>query len=96
MAHAATSAPPSTLIDWLTGELDNKLSSLPDDQARYRHLILCANAWRLKYARFADFGTQPFNEPHPVYGDMDAFDFALLLADLELRKAMLERARVLA
>jgi hypothetical protein len=37
------------------------------------------------------FGTQPFNCPHPVYGDMDAFDFTVLLADIEARKARLER-----
>lgn len=94
MAQRAASAVPLTLIDWLAAELDKKLSSLSDDQARYRHLILCGNAWREKYARFADFGTQPFNAPHPVYGDMDAFDFTLLLAAIELRKTMLERARV--
>jgi hypothetical protein len=89
-----TAATPLTLIDWLSAELDRKLSSLPDDQARYRHLILSGNVWREKYQTFACFGTQPFNAPHPVYGDMDAYDFALLLADIELRKTMLERARV--
>jgi hypothetical protein len=87
-------AAPLTIIDWLTAELDKKLASLPDDQARYRCLILQANAWRQKYEAFACFGTQPFNEPHPVYGDMCAFDFTLLLSDLELRKAMLERTVV--
>jgi hypothetical protein len=83
-----------TITDWLADELTKKLASLPTDQARYRHLILCSNAWRLKYQRFADFGTQPFNAPHPVYGDMDAFDFTLLLADIEKRKMLLERERV--
>lgn len=85
---------PATIADWLKSELDKKLASIPDDQAQYRYLILCGNAWRLKYEAFACFGTQPFNSSHPVYGDMDAFDFTLLLADIELRKAQMERARV--
>jgi hypothetical protein len=79
---------------WLSGELDKKLATLPTDQARYRHLILCYNAWTLKYARFRDFGTQPFDQPHPVYGDMDAFDFSILLADMDRRKRVLENVRV--
>jgi hypothetical protein len=82
---------PATLIEWLEAELDKKLASLPSDHARYRHLILCGNSWRLKYEAFASFGTQPFNTPHPIYGDMDAYDFALLLASIELRKVRLER-----
>lgn len=80
-----------TITAWLEAELDAKLASLPDDRARYRHLILCGNAWRQKYDTFAAFGTQPFNCPHPVYGEMDSFDFALLLAAIELRKCRLER-----
>jgi hypothetical protein len=48
-----TAATPLTLIDWLSAELDNKLSSLPDDQARYRDLILYGNVWREKYETFA-------------------------------------------
>lgn len=85
-----------TFTDWLFAELTKKLDSLPSDQARYRHLILCHNAWRLKYATFLDFGTQPFDEPHPVYGDMDAFDFSILLADIDRRKHALEGMRVFA
>lgn len=87
-------AAPLTLIDWLSGELDKKLSSLPDDQARYRELTLYSNAWRLKYDAFSAFGTQPFGGHHPVHGAMDAWDFSLLLADIELRKTMLERSAV--
>jgi hypothetical protein len=83
-----------SITDWLSDELDKKLASLPDDKARWRHLVLCWNAWQLKYRRFADFGTQPFNEPHPVYGDMIALDFANLLADIDHRKAKLERRRM--
>ncbi len=83
-----------TFTDWLSAELTKKLDSLPSDQARYKHLILCGNAWRLKYGRWQDFGTQPFDEPHPVYGDMDAFDFSLLLADIDRRKKALECMRV--
>ena len=83
-----------TFTDWLAAELTKKLDSLPSDQARYRHLILCYNAWHLKYRRFLDFGTQPFDMPHPVYGDMDAFDFSILLADMDRRKRVLENSRV--
>ena len=80
-----------TFTDWLRAELDKKLASLPSDQARYRHLILCGNVWREKYDAFAAFGRQPFDQPHPVYGDMDAFGCSSLLADIEARKAELER-----
>ena len=86
--------PASTFTDWLSGELDKKLDGLSSDQARYRHLILCHNAWQLKYDRWSAFGTQPFDEPHPVYGDMDAFDFSILLADIDRRKKALECMRV--
>lgn len=86
--------PAKTFTDWLSTELDKKLATLPTDQARYRHLILCGNAWKLKYRTWIDLGEQPFNEPHPVYGDMDAFDFSLLLADIDRRKSKLENMRV--
>jgi hypothetical protein len=96
-AHCAPLAPdPARFTDWLALELDKKLASLPTEQARYRHLILCGNAWRLKYDMFVSFGQQPFNEPHPVYGDMDAFDFSLLLTMIDQRKARLENAKVTA
>jgi hypothetical protein len=87
-------APSTTFTDWLSAQLDAKLATLGSDQARYRHLILCYNAWTLKYARFRDFGSQPFNEPHPQFGDMDSWDFALLLADIDRRKKVLENSRV--
>jgi len=85
--------PAPSFTDWLAAELDKKLDSLPSDQARYRHLILVGNVWREKYDQFVAFGTQPFNCPHPVYGDMDAFDFSILLAAIELRKTQLERVQ---
>ena len=84
-------APAPSFTDWLAAELTKKLDSLPSDQARYRHLILVGNVWREKYDAFAAFGRQPFDQRHPVYGDMDAFDFAILLADIERRKIQLER-----
>jgi hypothetical protein len=83
---------PNSFIEWLEAELDKKLASLPDDKARYRHLILCGNAWRQKYEAFTNFGTQPFEEPHPQFGDMTAFDFTILLTGIQVRKARLERA----
>jgi hypothetical protein len=86
----------STFTDWLSAELDKKLATLPSDQARYRHLILIGNVWRLKYARWQTVGEQPFNEPHPIYGDMNAFDFAILLVDIDRRKHALEGMRVFA
>lgn len=91
---AAQVQPQRSLIEWLSVQLDTKLATFSTDQERYRHLILLGNAWRLKYETFCCFGTPPFNVPHPVYGDMDAFDFTLLLADIEVRKCKLERASV--
>jgi hypothetical protein len=84
-------ASPPTLIDWLCAELDKKLESLPSDQARHRTLILQGNVWRDKYAAFAARGVQPFGEPHPTYGEMTAYDFALLLCAIDERKNRLVR-----
>lgn len=83
-ALARTTQP--TLVQHLSAELDGWLAGLPSDQARYRELILQGNVWHRRYAEYQTEGRQPFGGPHPFYGEMDMFDFALLLADIEGRK----------
>lgn len=78
-----------SFTDWLSDELDAKLASLDSDQARKNCLRDNFSKWRKKYARFVKLGEQPFNEPHPEFGDMTAFDFAILLADIVRRRDQL-------
>lgn len=82
-------AVPTTITTWLSAELDKKLASLPTEQQRFRCLIEQGNAWCLRYGQYRENGSQPYGGPHPKYGAMNHFDFAILLADIEQRKAAL-------
>jgi len=82
---------PRSISDWLEAELDKKLATFATDQEKYRHLIVCLSSWSRKYQRFEDLGEQPFNRPHPEFGDMDAFAFRILIADIERRMDALVR-----
>lgn len=86
--------PHATITDWLQLELDKKLASLPDDRARIVCLATQFGVWSLKMRRFYDLGEQPFNEPHPIYGDMGPADFIILLGMIDGARAKLERARL--
>jgi hypothetical protein len=84
---------PPKITDWLERELDAKLATFATDQERYRELILISNMWTYRFRLYADFGRQPFNSPHPHYGDMTAFDFAIVMADIERRRGEMEREK---
>lgn len=86
-------APPS-ITAWLEQQLDRKLESLPDDRARVVVLAQQYGVWTMFYRSFAAHGTQPFGGPHPEYGEMNAFDFANVLAAIDLRKNQIERNMV--
>lgn len=80
-----------TLTEFLAAELDRKLDSLPSDQARYEMLSRQYNVWTEFRRVFAEHGRQPFGVAHPVYGEMDAMDFAIVLATIDGKKNALER-----
>jgi hypothetical protein len=86
-------APAPSITDWFKAELEKKLASLADDQARYRELILQSNVWQQHYRRFYSLHEQPFGGPHPEFGYMTAGDFLILLGMIDAAKMKLERAR---
>lgn len=88
-------SPPATFDDWLVAELDKKLSSLPSNRERSSHCRLLLRAWSDKFSAFIDDGTQPFNQRHPQFGDMDAFNFRLLICAIEERSERFQRVLVL-
>lgn len=79
------------ITTWLAAELDRKLDSLPSDQVRYELLSRQYNVWREFRRVFAEHGRQPFGVAHPVFGEMDAMDFAIVLATIDGKKTQLER-----
>lgn len=81
---------PATITTWLESELDKKLASLPDGE-RVRHLDRQMHVWENFFHSFIECGHQPFGSPHPEYGEMDAFDFRLLLCAITERKTRLEK-----
>jgi hypothetical protein len=88
-AHCA--AP--TIIDFLKSELDKKLASLPTDRARINMLAKQYGVWTDNMRRFWHRHEQPFGGPHPIYGDMTAGDFLLVLGLIDGAKAKIERTR---
>lgn len=87
---------PSNILEFLRGQLASKLDSLPDDRARITVLAQQYGAWASFADKFRAFGTQPFGGPHPVYGEMDAFDFANVLAMIKNEHARIEAQAVAA
>lgn len=81
---------PLTITRWLESEIDKKLASLPEDE-RVRHLDRQMHVWENFFHSFIECGHQPFGGPHPQYGEMDAFDFRLLLCAITERKTKLEK-----
>lgn len=81
----------TTIVSWLESELDKKIASMPDDGSRVQLLKTQMHVWENFFHSFAECGHQPFGAPHPVYGEMDAFDFRLLLCAITERKTRLER-----
>jgi len=91
-AHCSDSRPaPANILEWLTGHLDLKLESLPDDRARVVVLAQQYGVWTSFYDRFTAFGHQPFGGPHPEYGEMTAWDFSNVLALIDQRRRAIER-----
>lgn len=88
---AAPATQPARIANWLESELDKKLTSLPDDGSRYRLLIQQRCVWERFFHSFAECGHQPFGGPHPEYGEMDAFDFSLVMASIQVRIGRLEK-----
>lgn len=82
---------PTCFLDYFTVELDKKLASLPTDRARVAVLAQQYGVWTAHYDRFAAFGHQPFSQPHPIFGDMIALDFANLLAMIDSKRGEIER-----
>lgn len=91
MTAARATSPVTAIVAWLESELDKKLASLPNDGERVRQLDRQMHVWENFFHSFIECGHQPFGGPHPQYGEMDAFDFRLLLCAITERKARLER-----
>lgn len=85
---------PTTLLDFLRGQLEQKLDSLVDDRARITVLAQQYGVWTSFADKFRAFGTQPFGGPHPLYGEMDAFDFANVLAMINGERTRIEAQAV--
>jgi hypothetical protein len=81
---------PSNILEFLRGQLASKLDSLPNDRARIAVLAQQYGVWTSFSDKFRAFGTQPFGGPHPIYGEMDAFDFANVLAMINSERARIE------
>ena len=79
------------LVDYLTAALDHKLSTIRGESAKVRFLAAAYGNWSLNFHKFECCGVQPFGGPHPTLGDMDAFDFRLLLTEIDSRRYQLER-----
>jgi hypothetical protein len=84
-----------TLIDFLQAELDKKLANLPDDRTRIAMLAKQYGVWSQNMRRFWHNHEQPFGR-HPIYGDMTAGDFIILLGMIDGARAKIERQAVLA
>jgi hypothetical protein len=84
----------ATLLDFLRDQLERKLASLADDRARIVLLAQQYGVWSSFADKFRAFGTQPFGGPHPEYGEMDAYDFALVLAMINGERARIEAQAV--
>lgn len=85
---------PSNILEFLRGQLARKLDSLPDDRTRITVLAQQYGVWTVFADKFRAFGTQPFGGPHPIYGEMDAFDFANVLAMIRGERARIEAEAV--
>lgn len=85
---------PTNILEFLREQLARKLASLPDDRARITVLAQQYGVWTSFADKFRAFGTQPFGGPHPVYGEMDAFDFANVLAMINGERARIEAQAV--
>lgn len=85
------SAQPATFTDWMKIQLEKSLAAQPDDQARIVHLAKAIGDWTARYRRYAASGDQPFGAPHPVYGEMTAFDFLAVLSIIDGARAVIER-----
>lgn len=85
----------SEFHDWLKSQLEQSLAAKPDDRARVIHLAKEFGSWSERYRRFAVTGAQPFGEPHPVYGEMTAFDFLAVLGMIDGARAVIERRMTL-
>lgn len=83
-----------TLLDFLRAQLEQKLASLDGDRARIVVLAQQYGVWSSFSDKFRAFGTQPFGGPHPIYGEMDAFDFANVLAMINGERARIEAQAV--
>lgn len=87
-AHCA----PPTLTDYFKTQLDKKLASLPDNRARVVMLAQQYGVWTENMRRFWRYHEQPWRKPHPLYGDMTAGDFLIVLGLIDGAKAKIERA----
>lgn len=85
---------PDTILDFLREQLEIKLASLPSDRARITVLAQQYGTWSAYADKFRAFGTQPFGGPHPYYGEMDAFDFANVLAMINAARVQIEQQAV--
>lgn len=85
---------PATILDFLREQLEIKLAGLADDRARIVVLAQQYGVWAAYADKFRAFGTQPYGGPHPYYGEMDAFDFANVLAMINGERVKIERAMV--
>lgn len=83
---------PACFTDWMKIQLEKSLAAQPSDQARIVHLAKEFGSWTQRYRNFAATGKQPFGDtPHPVYGDMTAFDFLAVLSMIDGARAVIER-----
>lgn len=87
---------PANILEFLRDQLARKLDSLPNDRARIAVLAQQYGVWTAFADKFRAFATQPFGGPHPVYGEMDAFDFANVLAMINGERCRIEAEMVAA
>lgn len=88
--------PVPSICTWLAAELDKRLEREPTDRAREVFLAKTYGFWSAAFADWQCRGVQPFGGPHPIYGEMDAFDFRLTLTMIDAARSKLARKAVLA
>lgn len=76
-------AEPTTLLEWLTAELDKALAAQPDENKR-QFLYYAFERWQDRYQLFLSKG--PDYAPHPVYGPPQIGDFLGILGAITTRR----------
>ena len=74
---------PTTLLAWLTAELDKALAAQPAENKR-QFLYYAFERWQGRYDHFRTVGAD--YAPHPVYGAPTAVDFLGILGAITTRR----------